>query len=45
MSEPFYEVKQNNLMRVFDKRGVFIIQTPTKIFIWSGSRLNQNSKN
>lgn len=44
MNEPFYEIRTDNLIRVFDKRGVFIICAQEATYIWIGSRIYENVK-
>lgn len=44
MNEPFFEVRLENLIKKFDKRGVFIICTIDAIYLWIGSRILENVK-
>ena len=44
MNEPFYEHKENGLPRMLDKRGVFIIVSLTKVYLWIGSKVSPTSK-
>ncbi len=37
-------MRHNNTIKVFDKRGVYIIVTLTQIYVWTGSKINQNLK-
>lgn len=54
MNESFFEIRSNNFIRMFDKRGIFIIlhsftnkdsETElSKLFLWIGSRINPSLK-
>lgn len=44
MSEQFYEIRADNLYKIFDKRGIFIICTLDTTFIWIGSKIYDNVK-
>lgn len=44
MNEPFYEVTSKNYMRVFDKRGIFLIINDEFVYMWVGSRVAKNVK-
>lgn len=46
MNEPFFEKRSNNnVARIFDKRGVFLIVGIDKVYVWIGSRIYPNVKN
>lgn len=44
MLERFYELKLNNTIRKFDKRGIFVVSCFDKIYVWVGSQVNKNLK-
>jgi len=44
MNEPFYEIRMENLIRVFDKRGIFIVCCLDTTYIWIGSKIFENVK-
>ena len=44
MNEPFYEHKENGLPRMLDKRGIFIIISPTNVYLWIGSKISATVK-
>ena len=39
MNEPFYEHKENGVVRMLDKRGIFIIVSLTNVYLWIGSKI------
>ncbi len=42
--EPFYEIRGSSYSKVFDKRGLYLIVTFNKIFLWIGSKIYENVK-
>lgn len=42
MQEQFFEPRYNNTMRVFDKRGVFIVVTLERVYVWIGEKIFAN---
>ena len=44
INEPFYEHKENGLPRMLDKRGIFIIVSLTKVYLWIGSKISLTVK-
>jgi protein-tyrosine phosphatase len=44
MQEQFFEPRYNNTMRVFDKRGVFIVVTLECVYMWIGEKIYANVK-
>ena len=44
ITENFFEMKENGKIRMFDKRGVFIICCTNCIYIWIGSKISEENK-
>jgi protein-tyrosine phosphatase len=44
MNEPFFEHKENGIPRMFDKRGIFIIVSLNKVYLWLGSKISSTNK-
>jgi protein-tyrosine phosphatase len=44
INEPFFEHKENGIPRMLDKRGIFIIVSLTKVYLWLGSKISLTNK-
>jgi hypothetical protein len=44
MNEPFFEHKENGIPRMLDKRGIFIIVSLNKVYLWLGSKISLTNK-
>ena len=44
INEPFFEHKENGIPRMLDKRGIFIIVSLNKVYLWIGSKISLTNK-